>query len=82
MWRDSSGTQVDLPSGWGMKSSSLEVGVKTECVGVVLACGGGEPGRGGRFLLVASACSVCWAEGRRQRGQCWRNEQKAGESLF
>ena len=76
MWRDGSGTQVDLPSGWGMKSSSLEVGVKTECVGVVLARGGGELSRGGRFLLVASACSVCWAGGRRQRGWLWRSERK------
>lgn len=38
-----------------MKSSSLEVGMETECVGVVPARGGGEHGWGGRFLLAAAA---------------------------
>lgn len=31
VWRDGSGTQVEFPSGWGMKSSSLEIGMKIAC---------------------------------------------------
>lgn len=35
--RDGSGTQVELPSGWGMKSSSLAMGTRAERAVLMLA---------------------------------------------
>lgn len=45
-----------------MKSSLLEVGMEIECVGAVLARGGGEHGHGGGFLLAAAAQPTVSAE--------------------